>query len=189
MADIIRIDAYHGTARAKKDSILRTKKIFKSSKDNEWAGTGIYYFVDEDEKELIDKCTRWALNVKKYKTAAVVKNLIEIDKDYILDLTIYEAQNKFHEYRQFLFDKARQCAKKRNKIINDTYTNGMKLDCLTINRLCSEYKLDMVKRKTYINFYKPIEEWKDYPSSGIPNATIISLRNEEHINDWSGYDV
>lgn len=189
MADIVRIDAYHGTASAYKDSILRTKKFCKSSNDNEWAGTGIYYFVDEDEDKLINKCTRWALNVKKYKTAAIVKNLIEIDKDCILDLTIDEAQNKFHEYRQFLFNKAKQCAKKTNKTISNTYTNSKKLDCLTINQLCSEYKLAMVKRKAYINFYRPMEDWEEYPASSIPNTTIISLRDEKCIKEWSGYDV
>lgn len=185
--NILRIEAYHGTAQANKDSILRTKKINKSSEDTEWAGTGIYYFVDEDEKDLIEKCTLWAKNVKKYKTAAVVKNVIEIESEKVLDLTIRELQSIFQKYREYLYNKANEYAGRNNKKLDNKYLNFRKLDCLAINEVCKVFSFELVKRETYINFYK--SDNKTYPFSSIPNVTIICLRNQKYIKEWSGYNV
>lgn len=189
MENNIKIEAYHGTDAVKKDSILKMKTIYKSSKDNEWAGEGIYYFVDEAEQDLINKCVLWAKNVKKYETPAVIKNTIVIDKNRILDLSIEENQKKFHEYRQVLFDRANQCAKKANKRLSCKYTNFRKLDCLTINQLCERFDLHLVKRKAYINFYRALADWEKYPITDIPNATMISLRKEGYIKEWRECDV
>lgn len=187
--DIITIEAYHGTSQACKDSILRTKKINKSSKENEWAGTGIYYFVDENEEDLAEKCILWAKNVKGYKTAAVVKNVLKVDFEKILDLTIMEYRNQFQKYREYLYNKANQYAKKSNRKLKDEYTNSIKLDCLTINSICARYGFDLVKRDAYINFYKSIKDDGSYPRSTIPNAVIASLRNQDCIKEWGECDV
>lgn len=187
-SDIIKIEAYHGTAVAYKDSILRTKKIKKSFSDNDWAGSGIYYFVDEEENELIEKCVLWSLNIKKYKTAAVIKNVIEIEEEKILNLTDRFQQSLFQQYRQTLFERANQYARKNGKQLKDTYTNMRKLDCLVINQICSKYKFELVKRYAYINFYKGANN-KEYPRSDIPNSTIINLKNQDYIKEWSECNV
>lgn len=186
--NVIVIEAYHGTAQAYKDSILRTKKMKKSSEDNEWAGTGIYYFVDEKEQELVKKCILWAKNVKRYKTAAIVKNTIEIESEKILDLTVRESQSKFQEYREYLYNKANEYAKKNHKRLEDKYTNFRKLDCLTINEICKTFKLELVKREAYVNFYRA-EGNEEYPFSDISNVTMISLRNQDYIKEWSECNV
>ncbi len=188
-SDVIKIEAYHGTAEAYKDSILRERKMKKSSREDDWAGTGIYYFVDEKEEDLIKKCVLWALNIKRYKTAAVVKNVIEIDRDKILNLKDKAQQDMFQNYRQILYDRANQCAIKSGRKLSEKYRDMRKLDCLTTNIVCGKYGFDLVKRDAYINFYRTMPDNREYPRSDIPNATIINLRDESYITEWGECDA
>ena len=51
MTDIISEDKnlYHGTSIENKGEILKNRKFNLSSSASEWAGSGIYFFIDEDD--------------------------------------------------------------------------------------------------------------------------------------------
>lgn len=188
--DKVTVDAYHGTAEAYKDSILRTKKFKASNEANDWAGSGIYFFVDEAEEKLVEKCILWSKVIRKYKTSAIIKVLIEIDKDKLLDLTKREQQDVFHKYRAYLFDKVNVVARNTGRELKESYASKRTMDCLTINQICKEFNFEAVKREAYINFHKKeVKENELYPNSDIPNVTMISLRNQEYIKEWGECDV
>ena len=84
MTDIISEDKnlYHGTSIENKDEILKNRKFNLSSGASEWAGSGIYFFIDEDDNIAESNARKWAEYIKNIKNpyiAVVIVNLKVID--------------------------------------------------------------------------------------------------------------
>lgn len=69
MTDIISEDKnlYHGTSIENKGEILKNKKFYLSSGASEWAGSGIYFFIDEDDNIAVNNAKKWAEYIKDIK--------------------------------------------------------------------------------------------------------------------------
>ena len=92
-------------------------------------------------------------------------------------------QQQFHKYREAMFNQSVIDAESKHKKIEDTIINKMKFDCYVINKICDYYGFNVVIRDVHINFNKKSLSRRNcsYPSSSIPNCTIICVRNNDII--------
>ena len=187
MTDIISEDKnlYHGTSIENKGEILKNKKFYLSSGASEWAGSGIYFFIDEDDNIAENNAKKWAEYIKDIKSqyiAIIIVNLKVINA-VVLDLNDRNFQQQFHKYREAMFNQSVLDAESKHKKIEDTITNKMKFDCYVINKICDYYGFNVVIRDVHINFNQKILSRRNcsYPSSSIPNSTIICVRSNDII--------
>lgn len=162
---------YHGTDYNGAHSILKSKEFNLSKSDNEWLGTGIYFFIDRNKDKAIDNAYRWTKNYKRFNFYRIIETYIKIDDDKILDLDDEVLRDVYHEYRKA---KIRD-TKSRGLTIN---TNKIKFDCETINDICNKLGFLASKQQRYIS----VLEDKPIPNSAIPNCTIMCARNNNIID-------
>lgn len=162
---------YHGTDYEGAQCILKFKNFKYSSKDNEWLGTGIYFFIDKDKNKAIANAHKWTKNYKHFKFYNILKSVITIDSDKILDFDNEVLRDLYHEYRH----KKVEDTKKRGIAIE---TNKIKFDCQVINDICDALGFLASKQQRYIS----VLEDKGVPNSGIPNCTILCARDNKLID-------
>lgn len=180
------IVAYHGTTKAAKDEIISSGKFKKSQGDKEWAGTGIYFFIDSNCNQAINNAKSWShyIKINEWKNVAVIEAHILINPSLVLDLRIDQAADLFHRYRNLLFEKAVQKAQANGRnYLGDQYSDVRKFDCLTFNHVCSKFGIKAVIKKEYINFYHHKYDGYSYKSSSVPNCTIMCLRDDSLITE------
>lgn len=175
------LTGYHGTTTDFAKSILEERHFNVSNRDNEWAGHGIYFFIDGYTlSSARENAFRYARDIKCFPTGdvAVLRTDIDIDSTKILDLTKPEHQAEFLKIREFLWKEAyKRFGDEGTKKIRD-YRKYV-LECSAINTLCSNMGYIAVIKSEYINF-----EWTrngSHPKSSIPNSTMFCLRLEDCI--------
>jgi len=183
---MVRFECYHGTSTEAARKILEEQRFLQSSKDEEWAGTGVYFFIDTDSyKELESKAynnaEKWAIFHKRYKDFCVLQSEIEIDDASIFDLCNENHLEEFHRFREWLYSEAAKRALIDGVKLESLYSLPKKLDCLTINFICIEFGFSIVVRKCYIRSLSRIHGFPNYPKSDIPNCTILCIRDEKLI--------
>ncbi|WP_286909592.1 hypothetical protein [Clostridium sp. UBA1652] len=180
-SEIINFEAYHGTNKSSSESIMKSKYYIPSNKDNEWLGSGVYFFIDNKTEKSIENSIKWAVNFKGFKNYAVIKNNIEVDKDKAMDLNNEDWQDIFEAYK---IEKIKDY-KKRGIQCN---MNVKQLDCMTINDICNEMKLDIVYQQRYIELGQR-DKGNKLIASNIPNCRIMSVRKPEIIDKNSMYII
>ncbi|MHB9949476.1 hypothetical protein CF055_10435 [Clostridium botulinum] len=171
---IVKFTGYHGTDNSGAQSILRYKKYKASNKENEWLGTGIYFFIDENEKVAIENAYKWATNYKKFRFYSVLKTIVNTNKDKIIDFNDPDWQWVYHKYRE---ERINYTINKGIKL----ETDKLKFDCEIINDVCKKFSIDLVYQQRYINLSKK----RNIVSSAIPNCTIMCVRRNDIINNQS----
>lgn len=178
----------HGTSEENKNIIIENKRFYKSTDTTEWAGSGIYFFCDDDIEASKSNAYKWAKYIKKYDKPAVIILIVDIKKDdeYLLDLTDIENKKLFHEFREKYFRSAMDRIKEGK--YSRTILASM-LDCGTINTICENMGYKAVMRDVYINFSKNKfkEKYGEYYYSQIPNCVIMALRDETLIKEWGNW--
>lgn len=170
-------NAYHGTSRTAKNAIIASKNFNICDKNTEWAGTGIYFFIDPEGNQF---ALKWARYIKRFSDPIVIEAKVSLDSTQLFDLTIDEHQNYFHRTRTLLYQKAIKSAVELGKSTDENFLKKINLDCVTINSICTNMNYIAVKRKCYIRFLNR-GEWSAYPSSDIPNCTILCIRDKRAI--------
>ena len=172
---------YHGTSKESKKSIIASKEFYLSQSDKEWAGTGIYFFIDQDDDSAKKNALCWAEKIKKLNSddIAVITVNFDVDQIQLFDLTDRATQMIFHKYRETMYEKITQ-DKVKDRVISPIGKNQKMLDCYIINCMCEYFQYNLVMRDAYINFKKGDFE-TSYPNSSIPNCTILCARNNNII--------
>lgn len=173
----ITYNGYHGTSESAQKSIISEQHFKASCQATEWAGTGIYFFV---ENSPYDNALKWAKYIRRLNPPAVLKAHINIDSDKLFDVTIPLYQEQFQRFRERYFHKAYIEATRAGKTIDQGVLERLTLDCTTFNKICDSMNFTAVKRQCYIRFLKN-GLWGKYPSSSVPNCTILCIRDEAQI--------
>lgn len=175
----ITYNGYHGTSKSAQQSIIREQHFRASQKAYEWAGTGIYFFIEDSP---YDNAEKWAKYFKKIPDAdiGILETEIKIESQNLFDVTLSVHQEQFHRFREAYYSKACKEAKMAGKVLDDRTLKTMNLDCTTFNRICTALGFTAVKRQCYIRFRNQ-EEWMYYSPSSIPNCTILCVRDETQI--------
>jgi len=170
---------YHGTSKSARQSIICEQHFRASQKAYEWAGTGVYFFIEDLP---YDNAKKWAKYFKKIPdlNIGILEAKIKIDSQNLFDVTLSMYQEQFHRFREAYYSKACKEAKLAGKTLDDNTIKTMNLDCTTFNRICTALGFTAVKRQCYIRFLNR-GPWKDYPLSSIPNCTILCIRDESQI--------
>lgn len=176
-SEIINFEAYHGTSKKASISIIESRKYIASNNDNEWLGSGVYFFIDYRSDKSIENSMKWAVNFKRFGYYAVLKNNIKVHQDKVVNLNDPEWQDIFQSYR----DEKQKDYERRGI----TCTMKVKqFDCLTINDMCEELGIDVVCQQRYIELGERRKD-RNFISSNIPNCRIMSVRNPEVIEKES----
>ncbi len=172
---------YHGTHLSAAQSILSEHHFWASESDKEWAGHGIYFFLDDDPRTAYNHAFKWAKYIRRAENPAVLKATISIDADTILDLRDLGHREYFEKIRLRLFKEAKKRAVDHSILLAPNMLGRMELDCFAINYICTHETppLSAVISEVNINFYRSI----GYPSSLYPNSTILCLRDESLITN------
>lgn len=172
---------YHGTSKSAQQSIICEQHFRASNTAYEWAGTGIYFFIEDSP---YDNAKRWAKYVKRIADSdiGVLEAKIRIDPQYLFDVTIPYYQEQFHRFRELYYDKACKEAAAAGKILDREAFKTMNLDCAAFNEICTSLGFTAVKRSCYIRF-KNQGSWRCYPPSSVPNCTILCVRDETQIEN------
>lgn len=64
---------YHGTHLSAAQSILSKHHFWASESDKEWAGHGIYFFLDDDPRTAYNHAFKWAKYIRRAENPAVLK--------------------------------------------------------------------------------------------------------------------
>lgn len=169
--EVKRFIGYHGTDYNGEMCIIKSKTFNLSNNDNEWLGTGIYFFIDKDRNKAIDNAYKWSTNHKHFSFYSILETIIAIEEDKIANFNNEDWQSLYHDYR--------------DGKIKDTISRGMtvetnkiKFDCEVINDMCKEFGILAIKQQRYIS----VLEKKGIPKSEIPNCTILCVRESKLID-------
>lgn len=110
---------FHGTTKSSADNILKTNDFIFSHGDEEWLGTGVYFFED-----FISHAYYWCDKYKCYPLWSILKSDIIADK--IVDLNDPETYEQFYQLAKELRTRyhKRKDGKKR-EIIDAVVLNVM----------------------------------------------------------------
>ncbi|MDY4604007.1 hypothetical protein [Clostridium tertium] len=169
--EIVKFIGYHGTSNDGEKSILRNRIYKVSNKENEWLGSGIYFFIDKNKETAIKNAYKWAVNYKKFNFYSVLETTASTNKDKVMDLNNDDWQYLYHKYRE----------ERINYTINKGITietDKIKFDCEVINDICKKFDIDIVYQQRYIN----LGSRRNVVSSEVPNCKIMCVRRNDIIN-------
>ncbi|HCB3718365.1 TPA: hypothetical protein MYV55_000374 [Klebsiella aerogenes] len=177
-------EGFHGTDEKNYDSIL-CNNFSVSAKDDEWLGTGAYFFIDGISEPLVD-ARNWAkvqsydsdTGGKKYHRYAVIKATIKVD--LVLRLDEREGQIAYNVFRNYLIEKMKK-ERIRPKV------GAIRNDCEVCNHILENTEFEAIINHEYIK----LDVWsrrKRY-ASRIPTCRIISVKEPKTAIDVNGLKV
>ena len=172
--DTIQTTAYHGTTEKKAENILRTGAFYKSNKDIEWLGSGVYFF------QYRAHAVWWAKNeVKKKKNAgqspAILSAKLTYTEQQQLDLDDPDVVRQLNEFVK----KALESSTNLNNFYVDLEADKAKKWCFA----CELYK----KHNEQIGIIMYTFPRPSYKGKGIysENQKQICVNDETIISDIS----
>ncbi|MBQ0207804.1 hypothetical protein J7S50_01190 [Providencia rettgeri] len=159
---------YHGTSAENESSIV-SGNFNVSANDDEWLGTGAYFFIDgvSCPKENAEKWaifrSRGGISYKRYSVLSV-----DLSLSSPLDLDTDEGANVFCKYRDALLEKMKDEGLKPSRKL-------MENDCKVCNVILETTEVDAIIRKEYIQ----LDTLLRGHLSRVPNCRIISVKNPD----------
>lgn len=149
-------EAYHGTSLENANKICKSSNDidFKiSCKDNEWLGSGVYFF--DNKQDAMD----WSVKVRKFEEIGIISAMITADENKVLNLI---SNNTDIEIFLNTLKKVRlESNKFKDKNINTNYVS------LEIKILVAAKKYDVIKA-----IFKPDIRLKN-AMNNMPNSMLI----------------
>lgn len=107
----VTFEAYHGTSIENSKQILKYNKYIKSNNEDDWLGSGIYFYTNL-ENSILYNIRQYINNNKKYPTynelkeqTTILINIIECKEDEIVDLNEFENLQKFLGLWKMFYDR------------------------------------------------------------------------------------
>ncbi|WP_052059440.1 hypothetical protein [Pantoea rwandensis] len=175
---------FHGTDNKNERSIL-DYNFNVSAGEDEWLGTGAYFFIEGISDPQSD-ARHWArlqaydsdIGRNTYHRFSIIKAMIKVEK--VLCLDEKEGQIAFNAYRTFLIEKMKR-EKVRPKV------GAIRNDCEVCNHILENTDFEAIINPEYIK----LDRWtrtKNY-SSRIPTCRIMSVKEPKLSIDVKGLTV
>ncbi|QTL40664.1 hypothetical protein HGO23_04620 [Xenorhabdus budapestensis] len=168
----MKLIGFHGTDANNEASILGGN-FRVSAKDDEWLGTGAYFFVEglgDPQKNAEDWARLQAWNNKKklnnYSEFVVLS--VEIIVQKALELDTNEGLQAFEIFRTVILTRMRKQGIQKSKSLLEN-------DCTICNLIMAQTDFDAIIRNEYIKLDKFTRIIKY--QSRIPNCRIVSVKN------------
>ncbi|MEI9692543.1 hypothetical protein V5074_05265 [Atlantibacter hermannii] len=177
-------EGFHGTDFNKKQSILE-RNFSVSASEDEWLGTGAYFFIEGISDPQLD-ARYWAklqaydkeTKSNRYDKYAVIKAIIKVEN--VLRLDQQEGLIAYNRFRTYLLEKMK-AERIRPKI------GAIRNDCEVCNHILQNSDFEAIVNFEYIK----LDEWsrvKKY-SSRIPTCKIMSVKEPKTSIDVKGVTV
>lgn len=128
---ILNYVGYHGTSEEKGNQILKCGYFKWSDGEDEWLGSGIYFFERSGYYAIW-----WASDIKHFVNYRILKADITLESEKILDLTVPSNTDELDYYANMLMQKKAKTKSFAHKEINDNlvinyiYNNIQKFDAV-----------------------------------------------------------
>lgn len=177
-------EGYHGTDFDKQQSIFDMNFSVSASEDD-WLGTGAYFFIDGISDPIQD-AKHWAKlhaydKIKKsnrYNKYAVIKAIINVTN--VLRLDQQDGMIAYNVFRNYLLDRMKK-ERIRPKV------GAIRNDCEVCNHILQNSDFDAIVNFEYIK----LDKWtrvKNY-SSRIPTCRIMSVKEPKISINVDGLSV
>ena len=175
MADTYSILGYHGTYERNIDSILK-HNFWESVDHQQWYGDGVYFFVHGLSDPIV-AAEQYALDTcyvdRRSDPICVLEANIDVNSDFLLDMTQTAGLHLFNEYRDRLLKKIKEKVRVPTAAFDDHDI---------MRHLRKNLGVEFVKGNVYIRFGMQ-RIAKLY--SVIPNVTIFVVNNPTENIDLS----
>jgi hypothetical protein len=167
----IEIKLFHGTTRDRAEAILNFNFNFSES-DEDWLGTGVYFFLDGIASGL-KSAQEWALNTHKGVTCSVIETTVVTEREQLLDLRVLSDLKLYNKIRDQIiirdFDKL-----SRRRDISIKKRRDIRLD----DTLITNEVLNILGKKLIIHnvYIKTSQQRELILESSYPNSTVASLK-------------
>lgn len=112
----LKYKGYHGTTRDNADKIMDMNLFFPSTGEEEWLGTGVYFFED------IYQALHWCTQTRRYPYYAVLVS--KLNSDNVFDLTNMDHLQEFMKMAKSLKDRYKTTKDRhKRKLINAVVLN------------------------------------------------------------------
>lgn len=146
----ISFEGFHGTSLKSANEILKSN-FELSIGDVEWLGNGVYFFISGISSKPENQAEKWAIveawdngtKTYKYNNYCVLKSIIDVDEDKLLDLTNEDGL----EILDYLVNKFEDKIKSIGRKL--TYLDGF---LINLARGEGILEIDVVKGNFYIKF-------------------------------------
>lgn len=177
-------EGFHGTDCNKRQSILE-RNFSVSAAEDEWLGTGAYFFIEGISDPQSD-ARHWAklqaydkrTKSNRYSNYAVIKAIINVEN--VLRLDQEEGLIAYNTFRNFLLDKMKE-ERIRPKV------SAIRNDCEVCNHILQNSEFDAIVNCEYIK----LDKWtrvKQY-ASRIPTCKIMSVKEPKTSIEVEGITV
>ncbi|QUG75962.1 hypothetical protein GKQ23_13580 [Erwinia sp. E602] len=165
------IIGFHGTDANNEKSILE-HNFSVSAKDDDWLGTGAYFFIEGISDPIVD-ARNWAklqsydteMGKNSYSRYVVIKATIEVTN--VLRLDERDGQIAYNYFRNYLIGKM-----KKERV--PPKVGAIRNDCEVCNHILENTEFEAIINPEYIK----LDKWsrvKRY-ASRIPTCRIISVK-------------
>lgn len=173
---MVEMTGHHGTRAEFRDSIL-SSNFYQSTGDDHWLGQGAYFFEEgfaccsEQQAKAWAICEAWdkELQGNKYENYTVFKVSLQVEEDYLLDLTT-EAGLSFFDFGR---DEVRKSCNLRK------FRRSRRLDTAILDYLIDVADLPFEVIRAWFYIQLDAESRRLKISSGIPNTTVFCVRKPE----------
>lgn len=123
----LRLEVFHGTDNKSAELILKTKKYEKSDNEDDWLGSGIYFYDNLDNailyniRQYINKNKEYPTYEKLISQRSILINTIECNEDEIVDFNEFENLQKLLILWKMFYDRVKKSSKYNNLKYKDGY--------------------------------------------------------------------
>ena len=162
---------YHGTKSEYANNILKKQKYYMSHNNDDWLGTGIYFYT-RLEDAILYNIRKYKNEYKKYpeyenliKNRKILVSKISYNKDEEIDLNDFENLSKFLMLWKTFIERIKKCEKYSKTRIKDgvvidwlmhetNYFNGCKVikNIFTLDLRFKRNILEIFNEKTRIGY-------------------------------------
>lgn len=111
--NILKYKVFHGTTIDRAKSIINDNKYKKSNNEDDWLGSGIYFY-DNLDNAILYNIRQYKNDEKKYPTyndlleqRGILVNIIEYGEDEIVDLNEFKNLQKFLGMWKMFYDRVK----------------------------------------------------------------------------------
>ncbi|WP_340481173.1 hypothetical protein [Vibrio anguillarum] len=170
--NVLKIRLFHGTTLKRGESIVNSNFDI-STGDEDWLGTGVYFFLDGISSGL-ECAEEWALNTHEGQDCCVVEATVEVTNDLVFDLTSISGLSEYNIIRNAVVDENYDFLEGRRDLTIKKRRDIRLDDKIITNKVMEKVNKNLLIHNVYIKNQKQRQLILE---SSYPNSTVACLND------------